>query len=78
MLHTHLHIHVGFTSSTNGRNLENFQRRYSLVNRGALERKVLSLLGFKEMTLVNWSAESIYVPDGDSSLPSTTPNIKLI
>jgi hypothetical protein len=43
MLHTHLHLHVALTRRTNGRNTETIEKRCSVGNRGAFDRKVLPL-----------------------------------
>ena len=43
MLHTLDHLRVAFTRRTLGRVFENFHKQRSFRNRGAIERKVISL-----------------------------------
>jgi len=53
---THIHLHVASTGRTNGRNLETFEKATFFGNRGALDRKVLSVFqSSKSFALASYS-----------------------
>jgi len=57
MLHIFLHLYAVLTRRTNGRSLGTFQKQRSFVNRGALDRQLLSI---GDQTVITLSFETAH------------------